>query len=131
MHDNASVAANVKFVSESDVGYLQIHENAQVNRAAELDFSGGLVLERGVLISAEAIIYTHDHGKDPRSAPAFSKLLVREGAWIGVRAIVLPSVNYIGKNSVIGAGAVVVKDVPDGATFVGAKGRFVTPKGST
>ncbi|MES1944093.1 acetyltransferase [Salinisphaera sp. PC39] len=92
-----------------------------------LDFSGGLTLERDVLVSAGAIIYTHDHGRDPRSEPTFSELVVGEGAWVGVRAIVLPSVNYIGRGAVIGAGAVVTCDIPDGATYVGAKGRLIEP----
>lgn len=125
LHNGSSLAAGVSLWSESEDGRLEIFEGAQVNRRAELDFSGGLTLERNVLISAEAIIYTHDHGRDPRSKPSFSPLRIREGAWVGVRAIILPSVNYIGANAVIGAGAVVTKDVPDGAVFVGAKGRLI------
>lgn len=125
LYDGALLAAEVSLWSESQDGQLELCEGAQVNRRAELDFSGGLVLERNALVSAEAIIYTHDHGHDPRSEPSFSPLRIREGAWIGIRAIILPSVNYIGANAVIGAGAVVTKDVPDGAVFVGAKGRLI------
>lgn len=39
--------------------------------------------------------------------------------WIGARAIVLPGCKYIGHGSVIGAGAVVTKDVPDYAIIGG------------
>lgn len=121
----SSLAAGVSLWSESEHGRLVLGPGAQVNRNAHLDFSGGLTLERNALVSAEAIIYTHDHGRDPRSAPTLSELVIREGAWVGARAIILPSVNYIGTGAVIGAGAVVAQDVPDGATYVGARGRLL------
>ena len=128
--DGSSLASGVSLWSESKDGCLRLEANAQVNQDATLDFSGGLTLQRDVLVSAGAIIYTHDHGRDPRSEPTFSELVISEGAWVGVRAIVLPSVNYIGKGAVIGAGAVVTCDVPDGATYVGAKGRLIEPGAS-
>lgn len=123
LHDRVSIAADVCLASEHEEGYLVLKEGAQINRRAEIDFSGGLTIERNVLVSAEAIIYTHDHGLNPRALPTFTPLHIGEGAWIGVKAIVLPSVNYIGKYAVIGAGAVVTKDVPDRHVFVGAAGR--------
>lgn len=123
--DGGALAEGVSLWSESESGRLFVGSRAQVNRNAQLDFSGDLIIERNALISAEAIIYTHDHGHDPRSEPSFSPLRIREGAWVGVRAIILPSVNYIGANAVIGAGAVVTNDVPDGTVFVGAKGRLI------
>ena len=39
--------------------------------------------------------------------------------WIGARAIVLPGCKYIGHGSIIGAGSVVTKDVPDYAVVGG------------
>ena len=44
--------------------------------------------------------------------------------WIGSRAIILPGV-HIGKGSIIGAGTVVVKDVPEYAIVVGNPARVV------
>jgi UDP-2-acetamido-3-amino-2,3-dideoxy-glucuronate N-acetyltransferase len=42
---------------------------------------------------------------------------VKDGASIGMGARILPVV--IGKNSMVGAGAVVTKDIPDGETWAG------------
>ncbi len=45
--------------------------------------------------------------------------------WIGQNAIILPSVSSIGDGAVIGAGAVVTKDVPPYAIAVGAPARVI------
>jgi len=50
--------------------------------------------------------------------------IIKNGAWLGTRCIILGGVT-IGKNSVVGAGAVVVKDVPDYALVVGVPARQV------
>jgi acetyltransferase-like isoleucine patch superfamily enzyme len=64
-----------------------------------------------VSIGPEATILTLGH--DPRS-PVFADrggdVLIGDRVWIGYRAIVLPGVT-IGEGAVIGAGAVVTKDV--------------------
>jgi virginiamycin A acetyltransferase len=45
--------------------------------------------------------------------------------WIGSNAVILPEVNRIGNGAVIGAGAVVNKDVPDYAVVLGNPARVV------
>ena len=44
--------------------------------------------------------------------------------WIGVNVTILPGVT-IGENAVVGAGAVVTKDVPDNAVVVGNPARVI------
>lgn len=52
-------------------------------------------------------------------------LEVCEDVWIGARAIVLPGCKRIGAHSIIGAGAVVTKDVPDYAIVAGNPARII------
>lgn len=71
-------------------------------------------------------IYTADHPRDPelrRSGLESGKpVKIGRNVWIGGAAIILPGVT-VGDNAVIGAGSVVTRDVPAGATVVGNPAR--------
>ena len=49
---------------------------------------------------------------------------LREGAIVGANATLLPGI-AIGKRALVGAGAVVTEDVPDGAVVVGNPARII------
>ena len=49
---------------------------------------------------------------------------IGDGAWLGGKVVVLPGVT-IGKHSVIGAGSVVTKDIPDDVVAVGNPCRVI------
>lgn len=80
-------------------------------------------------------IYTGDHptdvigqhiseitDKDKIRGGYDADITIEAGCWIGTRAIILKGVT-IGKGSVIGAGAVVTKDVPPYSVYVGVPER--------
>jgi acetyltransferase-like isoleucine patch superfamily enzyme len=52
-------------------------------------------------------------------------LEIGNDVWIGANAVILPEVNRIGDGAVIGAGAVVNRDVPPYAVVLGNPGRVV------
>ncbi len=56
--------------SEEQTGVLEIANRVQINLDVHLDFTGDLRIAEDVLISEGAVLYTHDHGLDPRSKPA-------------------------------------------------------------
>lgn len=63
--------------------------------------------------------------EDYRTRAHFAReIVVSDGAWIGSHATILPGVK-IGRNSIIGAGAVVTKDVPDNAVVAGVPARII------
>ncbi len=77
-------------------------------------------------------IYTADHPLDPaarRSGLERARpVRVGRNVWIGGGAILLPGIT-IGDDAVIGAGAVVNRDVPAGAVVVGNPARVVRMAG--
>lgn len=54
----------------------------------------------------------------------FESAMLQRGATIGPGAVVLPGIT-IGERAMVGAGAVVTKDVPDGMLVVGNPARAV------
>ena len=84
----------------------------------------------GVQIAPNCAFYPYDHGVAPgqliSKQPLHTKggIVVEDDAWLGVGVIVLDGVR-IGKGAVVGAGAVVTDDVPDGAIAVGVPARVV------
>lgn len=74
----------------------------------------GITIEDNVFIGPN-VTFTND--KYPRSKQypdKFLKTVIKQGASIGANATILPNIT-IGKNAMIGAGAIVTKDVPDNA----------------
>jgi len=81
----------------------------------------GVIVEDDVFIGPNAT-FTND--SFPRSGQPFEarRTIVRRGASIGARAVMLPGLE-IGEGAMIGAGAVVTKSVPPGETWVGNPAR--------
>ncbi|PUB12128.1 acyltransferase [Yoonia sediminilitoris] len=104
---------------------LIIEDGVQINRDVHLDTTGGLTLGAGVLISEGVVIYTHDHGLDPRAAPRMLPKTIAADVWIGMRAVIMPQCRRIGRGAVVGAGAVVVHDVPEMAIVGGNPARIL------
>ena len=68
------------------------------------------------------------HGGDARLRPPLvaRPVVIEDDAWIGIGAIVLKGVR-IGRAARVAAGAVVTRDVPDGATVAGNPARAAPP----
>jgi acetyltransferase-like isoleucine patch superfamily enzyme len=110
-------------------GYVEVGNKVTLARNVYIDYSGSVIIKDNVKIAADVIIESHHRDLDAfklgKDVNIPTKLLIEENAYIGLRAIILDSCNYIGKNARIGAGAVVTKDVPDNATVVGIPAKVI------
>ncbi len=71
-------------------------------------------IEDGVMISAGVTIVTHDvvyHHMDASVPFRFGAVTLRNGCILGPRSVILPGVT-VGEGALVGAGAIVVKNVP-------------------
>jgi maltose O-acetyltransferase len=73
-----------------------------------------------------------DHPDVQRSIKKFGPIRVEQDAWIGAGAIIMPGIT-IGECAIVGAGAVVTKDVPPYTVVVGTPARAISTiaKGTT
>lgn len=81
----------------------------------------GVKFERGVFLGPR-VTFTNDH-KPPHDV--FKTTFVKEGAAIGAGAVIVCGVT-IGRRSLVGAGAVVIRDVPDYAVVAGNPARVIS-----
>jgi UDP-2-acetamido-3-amino-2,3-dideoxy-glucuronate N-acetyltransferase len=90
----------------------------------------GVYLWDGIKIHNNAFIgpnvtFTNDIFPRSKSFPEhFQKTIIREGASLGANATILGGIS-IGEYSLVGAGSVVTKSVPDNALVVGNPARIV------
>lgn len=117
---NVIVGAKVNFGSGQDV---EIGSNSNIGRGSWI--ARDTVMGANLMTGPEIIILSYNHETKLNGIPFneqgyTSRLPVRIGnnVWIGSRAILLPGVT-VGDNVVIGAGAVVPKDVPSNCIAVG------------
>lgn len=92
---------------------------------------GNVVIGSHVMMGPQVYIYTQNHCFErtdiPMDRQGFSPergVTIGDDVWIGSRVTILPGVN-VGEGSVIGASAVVTKDVPPYAVVAGNPARVV------
>jgi acetyltransferase-like isoleucine patch superfamily enzyme len=90
---------------------LVIGKGTYLNRNVHIVVAESVVIGRGVKIGWDTVIMDTDlHGHSGRPAQA-KPVVIEDDVWIGCRALILKGV-HIGKGAIIGAGAIVTKDVP-------------------
>jgi len=133
------VLATVSF--ERDGAFLRVGSNSFIG-ASELIISTGITIGDNVLIASGCMIQDHDsHSIEaairrddvkawvegrPKdwSTVKCQQIVIEEDVWVGARAIVLKGVR-IGRGSIVGAGAVVTRDVTPLTRVVGNPARAV------
>ncbi len=75
--------------------------------------------------STSGIFFNPHFGLCDHSLVKYNPLEIGNDVWIGANAVVLPEVNRIGDGAIIGAGAVVHRDVPPYAVMLGNPARVV------
>ena len=85
-----------------------------------------------VMFGPNVTIATANHPIEPglrsRAMQYNKPVHIGENVWVGANTVIVPGVS-IGKNSVIGAGSVVTKDIPENVVAVGNPCRVLRPIG--
>jgi len=107
---------------------IEIHPGAQVGRRFFIDHGAGVVIGETAIVGNDVTLYQgvtlggtgHEHGKRHPT--------LRDGVFVGSNAQVLGNI-CIGENSRVGAGSVVLRDVPPNSTVVGVPAHIVYQNG--
>lgn len=102
---------------------LSIGDNSGIGEHSEI--YGDVRIGNDVMMGTNCIIYTRNHAFDridiPMRQQGFNEVkpvIISNDVWIGGRVTILPGV-HVGEGAVIGAGAVVTKNVPPYAIVAG------------
>jgi maltose O-acetyltransferase len=110
---------------------ISIGDNCVINRRCYLDGRTGIAVGNNVNISFDACILTLHHDAAEPGFPAVGgEVVIRDHAWIGIGATILPGVT-IGEGAVVAARAVVVRDVPPYAIVGGVPAKRIGDRPGT
>lgn len=84
----------------------------------------GITIENDVFIGPNATLTNDPFPRSKKYPDVFPKTLLKRNCSLGANCTILPGLT-IGENAMVGAGAVVTKDVPDHAIVVGNPARIV------
>lgn len=104
---------------------ISIGEDTIIGEKCTLDGRATLTIGNHVDIASEVMVYNSEHNvNDPKFGAIVAPVTIEDYVFIGPRAIILPGVT-IRKGAVVGAGAVVTKDVGLNAIVGGVPAKVI------
>lgn len=127
-----SLGENTVIHPSVDIRYPQnvsIGADTRINHGSELHGAGGITIGDGNLFAFNVMVFSDMrsfHNTDPMKKQPKTAMPVHIGndVWIGANVIILPGVT-IGDHAVVGAGAVVTKDVGEWEIVGGNPARHI------
>ncbi len=120
IREQNKIGNNLKLWNNSTIDYgciignnVKIHNNVYVAQYT--------IIEDDVFLAPGVMIANDRH---PVCARCMKGPTIKKGARIGINATLMPHI-IIGRNSLIGAGSVVTKDVPENSVVCGAPAKVV------
>lgn len=117
--ENCSIGQNVNISNNVKIGNgCKLQNNVSVYEGVELE---------DYVFCGPSMVFTNDltpRAKYPKGSVGYKKTLLKIGATVGANATVVCG-NTLGKWSMIAAGAVVTKDVPDYALMAGVPAKQI------
>jgi acetyltransferase-like isoleucine patch superfamily enzyme len=135
--DSVLIRAGTWFniVPGPDLGLkIIIDENCVIGRRNSISAKNSIRIERNVILSSSVLIHDHAHAYEDITLPIRAqgvtpggRIRIEEGCWIGNGSSIICNEGelVIGRNSVIGAEAVITKSIPPYSVVVGNPSRVV------
>lgn len=109
-------------------GSLEIGDNSFINYGVSLSASQLVRIGPRCNIGTYCNLLDNDfHSLEPekrQQKPPSAPIILEENVWLGARVIVLRGIT-IGKDSVVGAGSIVTRDIPPGVLAAGSPAKII------
>jgi acetyltransferase-like isoleucine patch superfamily enzyme len=139
---NKKLPCKLTFVDEGGGGFViagapnkfSIGEGSYLKSGSYVECSGGVTIGKYCHLSRGVTIFSTTHEYDSRPKIPYDEVVtprpvvIKDFVWVASHVIILGGIT-IGEGAIIGAGAVVIKDVPDYAIVFGNPGRIVGHRG--
>lgn len=113
----ATIGAGTRFFGIKDIV-------VDLNRPSLIEIGNNVAITRGVILLTHGFDWMVLRNLYDEVLGSSGKITIEDNVFIGMNAIVLKGVR-IGKNSIIGAGSVVAKDIPKNSVAAGNPARVI------
>lgn len=105
---------------------IKLGKNIFINQNCQVLDLGGVTIDDNVMIGPRVNLLSESHPIEPESRKVLitKPIHIKENAWIGAGATILPGVT-VGEHAVVAAGAMVSKDVPARTVVAGVPAKEV------
>jgi len=117
--------------SDYEGGYIKIGEHSHIDVFSALHGQGGITIGSNCAIASSVVIYSQsnqyksDVNLDIVDQPIiFESVEIEDGVWIGAHVTILPGIK-IGRGAIVGAGALVNKNIPAYEIVAGVPARTI------
>ncbi len=134
IHDSVVLTAWDNYLGKKFNPEIDIGNGSSIGGECHISSINKIIIGKNVLLGRKITLVDNSHGlltiEDLKLKPAgrdlvsIGPIIVNKNVWIGDKVTVLGGVT-IGENSIIGAHAVVTKDVPPNSVIVGIPGRVI------
>ena len=132
--NHVSVLENV--LINANRGHVAIGDHGWIGPGSIVYGNGGVDIGSDVMIASHCVINTVSHHASRNDVPMNRQgtycdpVIIDDDVWIGTAAVILQGVR-IGRGSIIGAGAVVTRDIPPFSIAVGVPARVTACRKNT
>lgn len=114
---------------------ISLGDNSGFSKGCWVSGGGGLSIGNNVIIGPHTVIHSQNHAYDDLIKPICKQghiskeVIIEDDVWIGARVVITPG-SIIRKGCVIGAGAVVVGEIPPYSVAAGVPAKVIKKRGT-
>ena len=103
---------------------VKIGKNVVIQTNSLFMSAGGITIEDDVLVAANTQLISNNHDPEEHQILTCKPVVLKRNCWIGAGSTILPGVT-VGENAIVGAGAVVTKDVEPNTVVGGIPAKLI------